>query len=112
MALNGQLKFMVGCTEEAGGGFSDMVNPVNHAAQAQVQTAVQSTQTRQPAPPQPAPAPATDTVQISAAAKALQETKETPAQTAKEASSGDQQAVRLLAKQVAAHAHAQHAIKK
>jgi hypothetical protein len=43
-----------------------------------------------------------DTVQISNAARALQETIETPAQTAKEASRGDRQAQRLLAKEGAA----------
>jgi hypothetical protein len=49
--------------------------------------------------PQPS---ATDTVQISSAAqKALQEATETPAQTAKEARSGDLQAKRLLAKETA-----------
>jgi hypothetical protein len=43
-----------------------------------------------------------DTVQISTAAQAaLQESKETPAQTAKEAAHGDRQAVTLLAKQTA-----------
>jgi hypothetical protein len=47
------------------------------------------------------PAP-TDTVKISTAAqKASQEAQETPAQTAKEAGHGDQQAIRLLAKQAA-----------
>ena len=45
----------------------------------------------------------TDTVQISSAAKAaLQEAMETPAQTAKEAHSGDIQAKKLLAKEEAA----------
>ena len=44
-----------------------------------------------------------DTVQISSAAQAvLREAIETPAQTAKEASSGDHQAQRLLAKEAAA----------
>jgi hypothetical protein len=42
-------------------------------------------------------------VQISAAAQALQEVTETQVQTAKEAKSGDVQAVRLLAKETAAH---------
>jgi hypothetical protein len=42
-----------------------------------------------------------DTVQISAAAQALQEAIENPAQTAKEASQGDPQARRLLAKEQA-----------
>jgi hypothetical protein len=44
-----------------------------------------------------------DRVQLSSAAQAaLRETVETPAQTAKEASSGDAQAKRLLAKEEAA----------
>jgi hypothetical protein len=42
---------------------------------------------------------ATDTVHVSAAAKALQEATETPAQTAKEAHRGDKQAQLLLAKE-------------
>lgn len=45
----------------------------------------------------------TDTVQVSSAGRvALKETLETPAQTAKEAASGDHQAQRLLAKEAAA----------
>ena len=44
-----------------------------------------------------------DTVQISSAAQAaLKETLETSAQTAKEASNGDRQAQRLIAREVAA----------
>ena len=62
--------------------------------------------TAQPAPAaqaksQPAPAHG-DSVQISAAAKAVQETLETPAQTAKEAAAGDLQAKHLLAKEAGA----------
>ena len=46
---------------------------------------------------------AKDTVQVSSAAQAmLQEATETSAQTAKEASAGDHQAQRLLAKEAAA----------
>ena len=45
----------------------------------------------------------TDTVQISNAARAIQEAIETPAQTAKEASNGDRQAQKLLAREAAAH---------
>ena len=45
-----------------------------------------------------------DTVQLSAAAlAALQEARETPAQTAKEAGHGDLQAKHLLAKQASQH---------
>lgn len=47
----------------------------------------------------------TDTVQISNAAKALlQENQETPVQTAREARSGDTQAIKLLAREAAAKA--------
>jgi regulator of protease activity HflC (stomatin/prohibitin superfamily) len=42
-----------------------------------------------------------DTVNVSAAAKAMQEATETPAQTAKEAQRGDKQAQILLAKEKA-----------
>jgi len=75
-----------------------MLNPISSATQPQA--AAQPS----PAPPskaQPAPAPA-DTVQISAAAKALQETIETPVQTAKEAAGGDLQAKHLLPREAAA----------
>jgi hypothetical protein len=48
------------------------------------------------------PGTPTDTVKISTAAQtASQEAQETAAQTAKEAGHGDQQAVRLLAKEAA-----------
>ena len=61
--------------------------------------------TAQPTPAsqakQPAAAPR-DSVQISAAAKAVQEALESPAQTAKEASAGDLQAKHLLAEEAAA----------
>jgi hypothetical protein len=52
------------------------------------------------------PATITDTVHLSAAAQsaaaALQETRETPAQTAQEAGKGDRQAKNLLAREAAA----------
>jgi hypothetical protein len=71
-----------------------------HAA-ASTQPPVQSkAATQQPAPSKVQPAPV-DTVQISAAAQALKEAIENPAQTAKEAASGDIQAKRLLAKEAA-----------
>ena len=80
-----------------------MVNPVSSATKA---APVQSSApvARQQAPnaqtkPQPV---ATDTVQISAAAKNLQESTETSVQTSQEARSGDPQAQRLLAKEEAA----------
>jgi hypothetical protein len=47
-----------------------------------------------------------DTVQISNAAKILQEATETQAQTVKEAGTGDLQARALLAREAAAHASA------
>jgi hypothetical protein len=59
------------------------------------------TVTQQAAASKPQPTP-TDTVQISsAAAQALKEAIENPAQTAKEAAGGDLQAKRLLAKEAA-----------
>jgi hypothetical protein len=95
-----------------------MISSVNGATP-QPQAAVQPQQTRRPAQtsapkaavqpaqtPQPAQASApkaaiTDTVQISNAAKILQEATETPGQTAKEAASGDLQAKALLARETA-----------
>jgi hypothetical protein len=69
----------------------------SHAA-AQPQAATQPAQAK----PQPAP---TDTVQISSEAKQiLQESIETPVQTAKEAAGGDLQARRLVAREAAAKA--------
>lgn len=56
----------------------------------------------QPSAKQPKPQPVAvpvDTVHISAAAQALQEAMESPAQTAKEANRGDIQAKRLLARE-------------
>jgi len=83
-----------------------MLNPISTAAQPQA--ASQPPSVRPPAPqpkPQPAAAP-TDTVHISAAAtSAMQEILETPAQTAKEAAGGDNQAKRLLAKEAAEKAN-------
>ena len=56
--------------------------------------------------PKPQPAVRPDTVQLTgpaqAALAALKETRETPAQTAKEANSGDLQAQRLLAREATA----------
>ena len=80
-----------------------MANPVSNVTHAQAQPAVNATPVRPPAAqPKPQP-PATDTVQISAAARALQEATGTGAQTAREASVSDVQAQRLLAKHAAAH---------
>jgi hypothetical protein len=79
-----------------------MINPVPSATQAQnvIQNASVNQKSAQPTP-QPA---ATDTVQISAAAKAMQETNETPAQTVQEAGKGDHQAQRLLAREASERA--------
>ena len=72
-----------------------------------VTAAPQTPPVAQPAPAEPKPIhvkpkATKDTVNISAAAKALQEATETPAQTTKEAQSGDRQAQILLAKEKAA----------
>ena len=87
-----------------------MINPVSSATQAQnvIQTASVNQKSAQPTP-QPAAQPAaqpvaTDTVQISSAAKAMQETNETPAQTVQEAGKGDHQAQRLLAREASERA--------
>jgi hypothetical protein len=81
-----------------------MISPVSSATQPQA--AAQTNAASAPVQPKAQPtAIATDTVQISAAAKALQEAIETPAQTAKEAAGGDVQARHLLAKQAAQKAN-------
>ena len=81
---------------------SDMISPVSNATQAQ--PVAQPAQ--KPSRPAPQPAPSADTVKLSntaqAMAAALQEARETPAQTAKEAVAGDLQARRLVAKDAAA----------
>ena len=77
-----------------------MSNPVGSVTQ--TQAAVQVADVREKAPEtRPRPVPV-DKVQLSSSAQAaLREVTETPAQTAKEASSGDAQARRLLAKEEA-----------
>jgi hypothetical protein len=79
-----------------------MSNRISSAVQAQATVPVNTIQSApskaQPAAAQPLP---TDTVQISAAAQALRDATENPAQTAREAAGGDQQARRLLAKEAA-----------
>lgn len=86
-----------------------MISPVHsapQAPQAQPQAAVQPSPARQPAratAPQPQAA-VTDTVRLSSAAQIRQEAIETPAQTAREAASGDRQAKALLAREAAANA--------
>jgi len=77
-----------------------VINPVSNATQAH--TSIQPAAARQSAAAAPAqPAAATDTVQLSAAKALVQETLETPTQTAREARSGDLQAKRLLAREAA-----------
>jgi hypothetical protein len=80
------------------------INPVSTAHQTEL---VAQPTASQPKPPVEKPqTQETDTYQPSAAYKAaqaaLQEATETPAQTAKEARSGDPQAQRLIAKEAAA----------
>jgi hypothetical protein len=77
-----------------------MISSINNVTPAQPAT---QAATAQPASSTPTTQPtASDTVQISNAAKAmLQESLETPAQTAKEASAGDIQALKLMARHAA-----------
>jgi len=82
-----------------------MISAISNAAQTQPASPSTSASSQKPAQAAPQPA-ATDSVQLSATAQAAlaarQEAIETPAQTAKEASGGDPQAKRLLAKEAAA----------
>lgn len=82
-----------------------MISGVNSAAQTQPITEAQARPAAKPATQsQPTTSTATDTVQISSAAQAaLKEAMETSTQIAQEASKGDHQAQRLLAKEAAAH---------
>lgn len=87
----------------------DSAVPATKAANLPPAPAVKSTSDTQSAAASPKQAPSQaavapsvprDTVQISPAAQAaLQESRETPAQTAKEAAHGDRQAVKLLARE-------------
>ena len=83
-----------------------MVNAISSAAQAEPVAQSAGTSAQKATPVEPQSASGTDSVQLSKAAQitlaALQEARETPAQTAKEAGHGDLQAQRLLAKEVAA----------
>lgn len=81
-----------------------MLNRVSHATEAQAKAQDTSLSPAPQPKSQPHAAP-TDTVQLSAAAKAIQETLETPAQTAREAAGGDNQAKRLLIKEAAEKAN-------
>jgi len=78
-----------------------MSDPVGNVTEIQATAQAKEVRPRAPEPrPQPVPI---DQVQLSSDAQAaLREAVETPAQTVKEASTGDLQARRLLAKQEAA----------
>lgn len=78
---------------------SDVMPPI-----APQPSAVPTSGTKVP-PRMPPASTATDTVHISAAAQAMQEAAETPAQTAREASAGDLQAKHLLAREAAEKAN-------
>lgn len=83
-----------------------MVSAISNATPSQPVSAPAKASAPKAAQPEAKAAPTVDTVQLSAAAQAtsaaLKEAMETPAQTAKEASGGDPQAVRLLASEAAA----------
>jgi hypothetical protein len=86
-----------------------MAHAITSATQTQATTMTQSQPVAKPASAVQASAPAKvsstpkDTVQISSTAQtALQESLETPVQTARAAVSGDRQAQRLLARETAA----------
>jgi len=77
-----------------------MISPINNVVHPQPEPTAPPAASRQTPPQAKAQPPVTDTVQLSSGVKAVvQETLETPAQTAKEASAGDAQAKRLLAKE-------------
>lgn len=83
-----------------------MVGAISNATQAQPVAQSTATSAHKPVQAKPQPAAKTDSVQLSATAQAMlaamQEATETPVQTAKEASNGDLQAQKLLAKEAAA----------
>jgi hypothetical protein len=85
-----------------------MVSALSNATAAQSVAPATGTPAPKPAQSNPQPATGTDSVQLSAAGQAmlaaLQEARETPAQTAQEAGHGDIQAQRLLAREDAAKA--------
>ena len=87
-----------------------MISPISNTPSAELAAPpVAKTSAPQPsaqvAQPAASKQSSNDTVQVSSAAKALlQESQETSAQTSREARSGDQQAIRLLAKRAAAKA--------
>jgi hypothetical protein len=78
-----------------------MINSVSSAPHTPTPTATPQAAPATQAASKPQPTAPTDTVQISAAAQALKEAIENPAQTSREAASGDQVAKRLLASEAA-----------
>ncbi len=98
---------------ETGKGASMTIQPVSNNTQALGMAKIKAPQANdkraaaagQPQAPAKPASQQVDTVQISSAAKqALQEATETQAQTKKEATGGDLQAKKLLAKEMAAQA--------
>jgi hypothetical protein len=87
-----------------------MVDAISNATPAQPVSQPAKTSAQKPDQSEPQPTTSTDSVQLSGAAQAIaaaiQESRETQAQTAQEAGHGDVQAVRLLAKEVAAESAA------
>jgi hypothetical protein len=80
-----------------------MVSAISNSSQVEPVSKSTGTSTQKPTQSEPPSATSKDSVQLSAAAQAalaaLQEAIETPAQTANEASHGDLQAQRLLARE-------------
>jgi len=83
-----------------------MITAVSNATASQPVAQPTSTPSAKPAAPKPTSTSNPDSVQISqlgqTIAAAVQEDRETPAQTAQEANRGDSQAERFLAREVAA----------
>jgi hypothetical protein len=83
-----------------------MISSITHSGRP-VQSAAAAPTSQSSSKAATAQTSSSDTVQISNVAQALlKETLETPAQTTKEASGGDRQAIRLLAKEAADRAAA------
>jgi hypothetical protein len=82
-----------------------MVNATSNVTQTQPVAQSTKPSTQKPTQPEPKSVTITDSVQLSKAGQAMlaavQESIETPAQTAKEARGGDLQAQRVLAKEAA-----------
>jgi hypothetical protein len=83
-----------------------MVSAISNATQTEPVAQATGTSTQKATQVEPQSTGVTDSVQLSKAAQAtlaaVQEARETPSQTAKEAGHGDLQAVRLLARELAA----------